>query len=94
MYVCAQVVRVPMKRGSGGVSVPNTDTGGPIDFLCSKGPGAEWIDQVRFHHTTSHYRLHFCNCALALYRHNVNRKSIEVHTYSTCDSRPLFTLYL
>ena len=74
MYVCAQVVRVPMKRGSGGVSVPNTDTGGPIDFLCSKGPGAEWIDQVRFHHTTSHYRtstiyisVTVCVCVLALY---------------------------
>eukprot|EP01036_Dinobryon_divergens_P025928 gene25928-34525_t len=40
------VVRVPMKRTGGGVSVPNAD-GGPIDFLCSKGPGAEWIDQIR-----------------------------------------------
>ena len=45
MYVFIQVVRVPMKRSGGGVTGPSSDSG-PVDFLCSKGPGAEWIDQI------------------------------------------------
>ena len=61
MYVFIQVVRVPMKRSSGGVTGPSSDSG-PVDFLCSKGPGAEWIDQVGTSPSCMYICLHVFMC--------------------------------